>query len=1102
MRSGLRALAALGATCVLLAATTGEASFVTFETGQVRPIALNPSQTRLFAVNTPDNQLEIFDVNVGDGSLTHAGSVPVGMEPVAVAARTDTEVWVVNHLSDSISIVDTGATPPRVTRTLLVGDEPRDIVFADPPGATGLRAFITTAHRGQNTGATHTNIETILTTPGIGRADVWVFDPTSLGATLEGTPVAVVNLFGDTPRALAVSPDGSTVYAAVFQSGNQTTPLSEGVVCNGGQGAAPCTSISGEMTSPGGLPLPNTNCSGAPQPEVGLIVKYNGMDWVDQLGRNWDNQVRFNLPDEDVFAINADTLSVGTTWTGVGTILFNMVTDGAGRIYVSNTDARNEVRFEGPPNTCGNTSVQGHLHEARITVLEDGMTPTVTPRHLNKHINYAVTPAPPGVKDSSLSIPVGLAVSGSNLYVTAFGSSRVGVFDTTQLVNDTFTTSPSSQIVVSGGGPSGLAVRSNRLYVFTRFDNGISVVDTGTNQEMSHQTVHSAEPAQVKGGRRFLYDARTTTSNGESPCGSCHVFGDFDSLSWDLGNPNDELLNNPNPIEFTIPSANKDFRPMKGPMSTQSLRGMANHGPMHWRGDRTGGNDPGGSGLDEDAAFKKFNVVFPGLLGRDTQLTAVQMAAFTDFILEVTYPPNPIRALDNTLSPAAQQGHDFYFGLLPPDPESDSVRTCNGCHTLNPAAGFFGTDGDTSFENETQLMKIPHLRNEYQKIGMFGMQNIAFVNPSVAGNPSPHMGDQVRGVGFLHDGSFDTLFHFHNATVFNQNIINPGGFPVGAPGDPMRRNVEHFMHSFDSNLAPIVGQQTTLTSTNGGTVGARIDLMIACATPTVACAVPTPACDVVVKGTVGGEQRGFYRRSDGVFQSDRLSETYANDAAVRALATPGQDLTWTCVPPGSGERIGVDRDDDGVYDGDEADAGTDPANPLSFPGPATEVKGKRIIVKDSRPNVDESGRRITLLAKRSGAPALTGNPVADGAILNVALAGVLPTEQTFNLPAGNWQALGSVGFRYTDTTGANGPVKTVLLKRSPAGRITFKVIALGSKGLIEVMPPNTGTGATAILVTGTSRYCTTLGGAAGGSILNNSETQFKVTNPTATVVCP
>ena len=69
---------------------------------------------------------------------------------------------------------------------------------------------------------------------GVGRADVWVFDAANLGTTLGGTPLTILTLFGDTPRALAVSPDGSTVYAAVFHSGNQTTALSEGVVCDDG----------------------------------------------------------------------------------------------------------------------------------------------------------------------------------------------------------------------------------------------------------------------------------------------------------------------------------------------------------------------------------------------------------------------------------------------------------------------------------------------------------------------------------------------------------------------------------------------------------------------------------------------------------------------------------------------------------------------------------------------------------------------------------------------------------------------------------------------------------------------------------------------------
>src|SRR5262245_49824549 len=91
------------------------AGFVTFESGQVRPVALSPDGTRLFAVNTPDGRLEIFDVDVA--GLHHSGSVAVGMEPVAVAARTNDEVWVVNHLSDSVSVVGLDGPTPRVTHT-------------------------------------------------------------------------------------------------------------------------------------------------------------------------------------------------------------------------------------------------------------------------------------------------------------------------------------------------------------------------------------------------------------------------------------------------------------------------------------------------------------------------------------------------------------------------------------------------------------------------------------------------------------------------------------------------------------------------------------------------------------------------------------------------------------------------------------------------------------------------------------------------------------------------------------------------------------------------------------------------------------------------
>src|SRR5262245_22640949 len=133
----------VGLIWLLAAPASAQDSYALFESGPVRPLALSPDGNQLFLCNLPDSRLAIFAVSAS--GLAHVGSVPVGLEPVAVAARNDGEVWVVNHLSDSVSIVDVAAR--RVTRTLLVGDEPRDVVFAGPGKS---RAFITAAHRGQN----------------------------------------------------------------------------------------------------------------------------------------------------------------------------------------------------------------------------------------------------------------------------------------------------------------------------------------------------------------------------------------------------------------------------------------------------------------------------------------------------------------------------------------------------------------------------------------------------------------------------------------------------------------------------------------------------------------------------------------------------------------------------------------------------------------------------------------------------------------------------------------------------------------------------------------------------------------------------------------
>src|SRR5262249_3127126 len=146
---------------------------------------------------------------------------------------------------------------------------------------------------------------------------------------------------------------------------------------------------------------PATNFEGQPAPEVGAVVKWNGTDWVDSAGFPHNDAIKFSLPDKDVFVFDAmadlphPLAGSAGFFPHVGTILYAMVVNPvSGKVYVSNTDANNLDRFEGPGTFAGH-SVRGHLHENRITVLTPGGGgASVAPRHLNKHIDFAHCCAP------------------------------------------------------------------------------------------------------------------------------------------------------------------------------------------------------------------------------------------------------------------------------------------------------------------------------------------------------------------------------------------------------------------------------------------------------------------------------------------------------------------------------------------------------------------------------------------------------------------------------------------------------------------------------------------------------------------------------------
>ena len=197
----------------------------------------------------------------------------------------------------------------------------------------------------------------------------------------------------------------------------------------------------------------------------------------------------------------------------------------------------------------------------------------------------------------------------------------------------------------------------------------------------------------------------------------------------------------------------------------------------------------------------------------------------------------------------------------------------------------------------------------------------------------------MRGFGFLHDGSVDTVFRFLSSLVFLQRGPNPnlgidprtpanlldangkdpgnvGGLPNPLiPGQDLvtlRRDLEAFLLAFDSNLAPIVGQQITLTKRNGAVAGPRIDLLMARS--------DALECDLVARNRFGE----FLYVGNGKFRNSHLKTPTIPDAILRTTALlPDGEITYTCMPPGSDIRIGIDRDEKDVFNSNDPETKQD-----------------------------------------------------------------------------------------------------------------------------------------------------------------------------------
>ncbi len=305
---------------------------INFESPHVHPIDITPDGNTLVSVNTAAHKLEVW--NISGSSINLTSSIPVGLDPVSVRVRNNNEVWVVNHMSDSVSIVN--LSTQTVIRTLKTDNEPADVVFT-----SSGRAFVS---------ASEANTLNVFNLNNLNSA------PTD------------IQLQGEDPRALSVSSNGSTVYAAIFESGNGTT-------------------LSG-------------NAGGG-----GSIIRSN------------------QQADNDVAIINASTLQVSYRRRLMNMVMALTVNPVTNQIFAVGTEALNDI-----PNE---PALNGKFIKVQMARFSGAGLNGAVIQDLNPHLDYTTPTVSNALRNLSIGDPRGIAWQddGQQAFITGMGSNNIIVVD-------------------------------------------------------------------------------------------------------------------------------------------------------------------------------------------------------------------------------------------------------------------------------------------------------------------------------------------------------------------------------------------------------------------------------------------------------------------------------------------------------------------------------------------------------------------------------------------------------------------------------------------------------------------------------------------------
>jgi hypothetical protein len=196
-----------------------------------------------------------------------------------------------------------------------------------------------------------------------------------------------------------------------------------------------------------------------------------------------------------------------------------------------------------------------------------------------------------------------------------------------------------------------------------------------------------------------------------------------------------------------------------------------------------------------------------------------------------------------------------------------------------------------------RAFKVPQLRNMYDKVGFEMTQLVS-----------------RSGFGYGHDGAVDSLARFFSEGAFDTQsdqeiadlvalMLSFTGSEFGSPIDALE---PPGTASQDTHAA--VGRQATLTGpTTPAAASTLLNQLVSLATAN--------KIDLVAHAAIAGAGRGWLLTA-GAWQRDEQRAVESLNT-ILARATPVAPVTFTAVVRGTGRRIGIDRDRDGLLDDDE-----------------------------------------------------------------------------------------------------------------------------------------------------------------------------------------